>query len=62
MNERMYGTRKIGKPRNRWGDQVKEDIKKLKIKKTGRPQLNKERVGEKSSRKPRCIMDCRATE
>jgi hypothetical protein len=41
------GTRPVGRPRQRWQEDIMEDLKKLKIKnKTGRNQLRTEKLGE----------------
>jgi len=40
------GTRPVGRPRQRWQEDVMEDFKKLKIKKTGRKQVRAEELGE----------------
>jgi hypothetical protein len=40
------GTRPVGRPRQRWQEDVVEDLKKLKIKKIGRKQLRTEELGE----------------
>ena len=41
LDWRAMGTRPVGRPRQRWKEDVMEDLKKLKVK-TGRKQL---RVG-----------------
>ena len=43
---RPVGTRPVGRPRQRWQEDVMEDLKKLKVKKTGRRQLRREEPGE----------------
>jgi hypothetical protein len=47
---RPMGTRLVGIPRQRWQEDVMEDLKKLKVK-TGRRQLRIEKLGEKSLRR-----------
>jgi hypothetical protein len=39
------GNRPVGRPRQRWQEDVMEDLKKLKIK-TGRKQLGTEELGD----------------
>jgi hypothetical protein len=40
------GTRPVGRPRQRWQEDVMEDLKTPKIKTTGRKQLRTEELGE----------------
>ena len=36
LDWKPMGTRPVGRPRQRWQEDVMEDLKKLKIKKTGK--------------------------
>jgi hypothetical protein len=42
---RPMGTRPVGRPRQRWQEDVMEDVKKPEVKKTGRRQLRIEELG-----------------
>jgi hypothetical protein len=39
LDWRLMGNRPVGRPRQRWQMDVMEDLKKLKVKETGRRQL-----------------------
>jgi hypothetical protein len=53
------GTRQIGRPRQRWQEDVMEDLKKLKIK-DGRKQLRTETLGEPWLRRRKLTKGCSA--
>ena len=46
LDWKLMGNRPVGRPRQRWQEDVMEDFKKLKIK-TGRKQLRIEELGER---------------
>jgi hypothetical protein len=54
------GTRPVGKPGQRWQEDVMEDLKTLKIKKTGRKQLRTEERGETWLRRRKPTKGCSA--
>jgi len=54
------GTRPVGRPRQRWQEDVMEDLKKLTIKKTRRKQLRTEELGETWLRRRKPTMGCSA--
>jgi len=45
LDWKPMGTRPVGKPRQRWQEDIIEDLKKLEVK-TGRRQLRIEELGE----------------
>jgi len=51
------GTRPIGRPRQRWQEDVMEDLKKLKVK-TKRRQLRIEELGETWLRRRKPTKGC----
>jgi len=51
LDRRPMGTRPVGRPRQRWQEDVTADLKKLKVKKTGRRQLRIEGLEETWMRK-----------
>jgi hypothetical protein len=53
------GTRPVGRPRQRWQDDVLVDLKGLKIK-TGRKELRAEELGESSLRRRKPTKVCSA--
>jgi hypothetical protein len=54
LERKPMATRPVGRPRQRWQEDVIEDLKKAESKKTGRKQLRVEELGETwlSRRKP----------
>jgi hypothetical protein len=46
LDWKPMGTRPVRRPRQRWQEDVVEDLKNLNIKTTGRKQLRKEELGE----------------
>jgi hypothetical protein len=60
LDWKPMGTRPVGRPRQRWQDDVMEDLKKLKIKKTGRKQLRTEKLGETWLRRRKPTKGCSA--
>jgi len=54
------GTRSVGRPRQRWQEDVMEELEKLKIKKTGRKQLRTEELGETWLRRRKPTKGCSA--
>jgi hypothetical protein len=44
LDWKPMGTRPVGRPRQRWQEDVMEDLKKAEIKKTGRKQLRTENL------------------
>ena len=45
LDWKSMGTRPVGRSRQQWQEDVMEDLKKLKIKKTGRKQLRTDELG-----------------
>jgi hypothetical protein len=52
--------RPVGKQRQRWKEDVMEDFKKLKVKKTGRKHLRREEFGETWLRRRKPTKGCSA--
>ena len=46
LDWKLMGNRPVGRPRQRWQEDVMEDLKKLKIKINGRKELMTEELGE----------------
>jgi hypothetical protein len=46
LDWKPMGTRPVGRPRQRWKEDVMEDLKKAENKKTGRKQPKTEKLGE----------------
>ena len=59
LDWRAMGTRPVGRPRQRWKDDVMEDLKKLEVK-TGRRQLRVEGLGENWLRRGKHTKVCSA--
>ena len=57
---KLMGTRSVGRPRQRWQEDVMEELEKLKIKKTGRKQLRTEELGETWLRRRKPTKGCSA--
>jgi hypothetical protein len=60
LDWKPMGTRPVGRPRQRWQEDVMEDLKKLKIKKTGRKQLRTEEHEETFLRRRKPTKGCGA--
>jgi hypothetical protein len=60
LDWKPMGTRPVGRPRQRWQEDAMEDLKKLKIKKTGRKQLRTEELGETWLRRRKPTKGCSA--
>jgi len=60
LDWKTMGNRQVGRPRQRWHEDVMEDLKKLKIKKTGRKQLRPEELGETWLRRQNPTKGCSA--
>jgi len=58
LDWKLMGIRPVGRPRQRWQEDVMEDLKKLKIK-TGRKQLRAE-LGESWLRRGKHTKGCSA--
>jgi len=59
LDWKRMGTRPVGRPRQRWQEDVMEDQRKLKVKKkTGRKQLRTEELGETWLRRRKPTKDC----
>jgi len=56
---KTLGTRLVGRPRQRWQEDIMEDFKKLKIK-TGRKQLRTEELGATWLRRRKPTKGCSA--
>jgi hypothetical protein len=52
LDWRPVGTRPVGRPRQRWQEDVMKDVKKPKVK-NGRKQLRIEELGERQLRRPK---------
>ena len=59
LDWKPMGTRPVGRPRQRWQEDVMEDLKKLKLK-TGRRQLRIEELGETWLRRGKSTKGCSA--
>jgi len=59
LDWKPMGTRPVGRPRQRWQEDVMEDLKKLKLK-TGRRQLRIEELGETWLRRRKPTKGCSA--
>jgi hypothetical protein len=46
LDWKPMGTRLVGRPKQRWQEDIMEDVKKLIVKKTGRKQQRTEKLGE----------------
>jgi hypothetical protein len=60
LDWKPMGTRPVGRPRQRWQEDIMEDLKKLKIKKTGRKQLRTEKLGQTWLRRRKPTKGCSA--
>jgi hypothetical protein len=60
LDWKPMGTRLVGRPRQRWQEDVMEDLKKLKIKKYGRKQLRAEKLRETWLRRRKSTKGCSA--
>jgi len=57
---RPMETRPVGRPRQRWQEDVMEDLKKLNVKKTGRRRLRIEELGKTWLRRRKPTKGCSA--
>ena len=60
LDWKLMGTKTVGRPRQRWQEDVMEELKKLKIKNTGRKQLRTEELGETWLRRQKPTKGCSA--
>jgi hypothetical protein len=60
LDWKPIGTRPVGRPRQRWQEEVMEDPKKAESKKTGRKQLRIEELGETWLRRRKPTKGCSA--
>jgi hypothetical protein len=60
LDWKLMGTRPVGRARQRQQEGVMEDLKKVKIKKTGRKQLRTEERGETWLRRRNPTKGCSA--
>ena len=60
LDWKPMGTRPVGRPRQRWQENVMEDLKKAGKSKTGRRQLSIEELGETWLRRRKPTKGCSA--